>query len=200
MRLKEEYLKSILQVISEGIGSAEQIAASTGLKRSLVNVYMDFLAEENYIKGAKSFPSDGVGELEYCSSALLQKGQLAIDDLSTWAFQEDASSTIYDLRGAQFGGGFAADGGFQVGGTLNQAPSERPLAANPRLTLIQTLNALPASQFDELMFALSPPSGSIPSSAAAQGTRSAALLQWVEGPTGPGLSALEVVLAQLLGV
>jgi hypothetical protein len=198
MRLKDAYLKSILQAVSEGIGSAEQIAASTTLKRSLVNVYMEFLADEGYIKGAKSFPSSGVGELEYCSAVLLQKGKLAIDDLSDWVFQEDTSSTVYDLRGAQFGGGFATGGGVQVGGTLTPISAERPVPANSRLVLIQTLNALPSSQFDALMFALAPPSGSIPSSAAAQGSRSAALLQWAEGPTGPGLPMLESVLTQLM--
>ncbi|WP_204137300.1 ribosomal protein L7/L12 [Halomicronema sp. CCY15110] len=124
MKLKEEYLKSILQVIAKGIGSAEQIAVSTGLKRSLVNVYMEFLADEKYIEGQTSFPIGDVGDPEYFSSTLLQKGKLAVDDLSSWVFQENAHSTIYDLRGAQFGGGFAAGGGVQVGGILNQNLSE----------------------------------------------------------------------------
>lgn len=68
-----------------------------------------------------------------------------------------------------------------------------------RLTLIQTLNALPGPQFNELVFALNPPPGNIPSNSAPQGSRSAALLQWVESPIGPGLADLEAVLTSFVG-
>ena len=73
------------------------------------------------------------------------------------------------------------------------------LSPADRLHLIQTLNALPATQFDELIFALHPPTGNIPGSSAPQGSRSAALLQWVESPIGPGLSDLKTVLANFMG-
>lgn len=72
--------------------------------------------------------------------------------------------------------------------------ARRTLAA-ARLRLVQTLNALPPTQFEEIVFALQPPSGNVPGSAAPQGTRSTALLEWVESPIGPGLTALEAVLA-----
>ncbi|NEQ47794.1 MAG: NACHT domain-containing protein [Leptolyngbya sp. SIOISBB] len=78
------------------------------------------------------------------------------------------------------------------------AEAKRLLLAEERLHLIQTLNALPKDQFDQLVFALQPPSGNIPSNAASQGTRSTALLQWVESPIGPGLADLEAVLASLV--
>ncbi|TVQ06525.1 MAG: hypothetical protein EA368_16830 [Leptolyngbya sp. DLM2.Bin27] len=68
-----------------------------------------------------------------------------------------------------------------------------------RLTLIQTLNALPGPQFDQLVFALNPPPGNLPGNSAPQGSRSAALLQWVESPIGPGLADLEAVLSSFVG-
>ena len=68
-----------------------------------------------------------------------------------------------------------------------------------RLRLIQTLNALPQPQFDELVFALNPPPGNIPGNSAPQGSRSAYLLQWVESPIGPGLADLEAVLSSFRG-
>lgn len=60
---------------------------------------------------------------------------------------------------------------------------------------MQTLNALPEPQFNELIFALQPPNGNVPGPSAPQGTRSSALLTWVESPIGPGLPDLEKVLA-----
>jgi hypothetical protein len=73
------------------------------------------------------------------------------------------------------------------------------LSVSDRLQLIQTLNALPSTQFDELVFALNPPPGNIPNSPAPQGSRSAALLEWVESPIGPGLDDLKAVLANFMG-
>jgi hypothetical protein len=73
------------------------------------------------------------------------------------------------------------------------------LSSAERLTLIQTLNALPGPQFDELVFALNPPPGNISSNSAPQGSRSAALLQWVESPIGPGLADLKAVLTSFVG-
>jgi hypothetical protein len=67
-----------------------------------------------------------------------------------------------------------------------------------RLALIQMLNALPAAQFDELIFALHPPNGNIPGSDASQSKRSVGLLEWIESPIGPGLTALENILNQIV--
>lgn len=79
------------------------------------------------------------------------------------------------------------------------AEAKHKLSASKRLELIRLLNALPGPQFDELVFAIAPPSGIIPGNTAPQGNRSAALLQWVESPVGPGLADLEAVLASLVG-
>ncbi|PSN77286.1 tetratricopeptide repeat protein, partial [filamentous cyanobacterium CCP4] len=67
----------------------------------------------------------------------------------------------------------------------------------PRLTLFQTLSALPAPQFEQLRFTLNPPPGFLPEGVAAQGNRVAALLSWVEAATGCGLEQLYMVLEQL---
>ncbi|MEM9484858.1 MAG: toll/interleukin-1 receptor domain-containing protein [Cyanobacteria bacterium P01_F01_bin.116] len=72
------------------------------------------------------------------------------------------------------------------------------LPATDRLRLIQTLNALPSPQFDTLLFALNPPRGNIPSNSAPQASRSAALLEWIESPIGPGISELEAILVSIL--
>lgn len=64
------------------------------------------------------------------------------------------------------------------------------VSVNERLKLIQTLNGLPINQFEELAIALNPPAGILPPNITAQGNRAPVLLQWVEGPTGPGLTVL----------
>lgn len=76
---------------------------------------------------------------------------------------------------------------------------EKPkLSARDRLCLIQTINALPPTQFDELVFALNPPKGVVASNSAPQGTRSKDLLDWMEGSSGPGLAAADEVLQVLI--
>lgn len=63
-----------------------------------------------------------------------------------------------------------------------------------RLNLIRTLNRLPDSQFEELIFSLQPPAGIVPPATAALGNRTYSLLQWAESPGGPGLSTVQEVL------
>ncbi|MEO0373078.1 MAG: hypothetical protein AAF329_00345 [Cyanobacteria bacterium P01_A01_bin.17] len=75
---------------------------------------------------------------------------------------------------------------------------ERTLSVADRLRLIQTLNVLPGPQFDELLFALNPPSANIPSHAAPQASRSKALFEWIESPIGPGLSELKAILESFI--
>lgn len=83
-----------------------------------------------------------------------------------------------------------------VGSDKSYETMPKPRAGNlsvsvhERLKLIQTLNGLPVTQFEELAIALNPPPGILPPNIAAQGNRAPALLQWVEGPTGPGLTGL----------
>lgn len=76
---------------------------------------------------------------------------------------------------------------------------ERPrLSVKERLCLIQTINALPPTQFDELVFALAPPKGVVAPDHAPQGRRSKDLLSWLEGSSGPGLTAADEVLQVLI--
>ena len=82
--------------------------------------------------------------------------------------------------------------------TTSVREEERELSARDRLCLIQTINALPPTQFDELVFALDPPKGVVASNIAAQGQRSKDLLDWLEGSTGPGLAAADEVLQVLI--
>jgi TIR domain/CHAT domain len=76
-------------------------------------------------------------------------------------------------------------------------PSQQTLAVD-RLQLIRTLNALPAPQFEELLFVLNPPSGNVPGSSASQGSRSADLVRWVESQIGPGLAEMEAILSRIM--
>lgn len=68
-----------------------------------------------------------------------------------------------------------------------------------RLALSQRLSALPGPQLDQVIFALDPPKGNIPSSAAAPGDRVMALLIWAESEIGCGLEALEELLDSFFG-
>lgn len=78
-------------------------------------------------------------------------------------------------------------------------PETNPkLSAAERLKLIQTLNALPLAQFEELLIALNPPKGNIPTDTAAQAIRSKALFEWIESPIGPGIPELENLLGLII--
>jgi hypothetical protein len=72
------------------------------------------------------------------------------------------------------------------------------MSGSERFQLINTLNDLPVVQFEVLVNTLKPPGGLVPPSSAAQGLRSPVLLQWIEGPTGPGLNELQAVLGQVM--
>jgi uncharacterized protein (UPF0276 family) len=72
------------------------------------------------------------------------------------------------------------------------------LSAKQRLLLIKRINSLPQVQFEEILFALKPPGGVLPSSIGAQGMRAAGFLEWVEGPTGPGLQEVLELLQEYI--
>ena len=63
-----------------------------------------------------------------------------------------------------------------------------------RLELIQLVNALPATKFEELLYALQPDSGVVPPNMSAQGNRAKVLLDWAEGPLGCGLEMFLCIL------
>jgi hypothetical protein len=91
----------------------------------------------------------------------------------------------------------------EVTDTISQRITAMPaqaitMSASERFQLINTLNALTPVEFEVLITTLNPPSGLVPPSSAAQGLRSPALLQWIEGPTGPGVNELQAVLGQVM--
>jgi len=61
-----------------------------------------------------------------------------------------------------------------------------------RLALVQNLASLPGPQFEQVLFALSPPPGNVASAQAPQGNRVKNLLDWATS-IGPGLSEVEAV-------
>ncbi len=70
-----------------------------------------------------------------------------------------------------------------------------PIDTRTRIALSKTLSALPPPQFEELLFALNPPRGTI--SQGAQKTRVSELLNWVDGTGGIGFQTLMEVLTDL---
>ena len=76
--------------------------------------------------------------------------------------------------------------------------SEGKLSYTGRLELIQTLNSLPDSLFNKLVFALDPPPGLLPADAAVLGVRVYRLLDWAD-KTGPGLETVSEILGRITG-
>jgi hypothetical protein len=66
-----------------------------------------------------------------------------------------------------------------------------------RLDLFQKLVSLPGPQFEQVLFALSPPPGIVSSAQAPQGYRVKELLEWANS-TGHGLSEVEAVYNQIV--
>ncbi|MEM1281878.1 MAG: NB-ARC domain-containing protein, partial [Cyanobacteria bacterium P01_H01_bin.152] len=71
------------------------------------------------------------------------------------------------------------------------------LTPHQRLALIDLVNNLPRPDFERLVFGLEAPQYLIPSNLAMQGDRSPALLKWVEGPTGCGLTEFIALLRKI---
>lgn len=69
---------AILQAIKEGKGSTKEIVKDTDLSVNVVQHYQDELAEENYIKCAKTYASDGNGWNYHCF--MQPKGNVALED------------------------------------------------------------------------------------------------------------------------
>ena len=85
-----------------------------------------------------------------------------------------------------------------IEGIISNDSSSQQLSGIERLRLIQTLNALPSTQFDEIVFALNPPVGNMPGNSAPQGSRSKELLAWLESPVGSGLTSLKMLVESIL--
>jgi uncharacterized protein YjbI with pentapeptide repeats len=86
-----------------------------------------------------------------------------------------------------------------MGHFSEEAPQNREtsLSFQDRQYVFSTVRALIPVQFDELVFSLNAPKGSIPPTAS-QGEKSRALLEWVESPTGPGLEVVDEYLQSII--
>ncbi|MEO1520448.1 MAG: GUN4 domain-containing protein, partial [Cyanobacteria bacterium J06633_2] len=83
----------------------------------------------------------------------------------------------------------------------NSFHSKNPrLSSKQRLKVVQFLNELPSLEFEQLVFALNPPSGMISGQTSAQGHRVSELLEWVQGSTGPGLTELHDILEEIADI
>ena len=71
------------------------------------------------------------------------------------------------------------------------------MAGLNRLQLVNALNRLAAPDFEKLLFAIKPPAGLVPGPSAPQASRVMALLEWVESPTGPGITSIPPLLDDL---
>jgi hypothetical protein len=85
-----------------------------------------------------------------------------------------------------------------------QTPQNPPKASSSstitqRLALIQKLTGLPSPQFEQILFALDPPAGNVPSAQAPQADRVKALLDWATS-IGPGLEVVEAVYSQVVSL
>jgi energy-coupling factor transporter ATP-binding protein EcfA2 len=73
-----------------------------------------------------------------------------------------------------------------------------PLSQDQRLQLVQWITALPPTEFEQLLYALKPPAGTISSAPAPQGTRVSEWLNWAEGPLGPGVPEVLALLRRFI--
>lgn len=71
------------------------------------------------------------------------------------------------------------------------------LSSRKRLELGRLISGLLEAEFEQLRFALNLPAGILSSRLDAQGSRGIALLEWAEGPTGPGINDVLEILNEI---
>ncbi|MEM6521939.1 MAG: hypothetical protein AAF722_21715, partial [Cyanobacteria bacterium P01_C01_bin.70] len=69
-----------------------------------------------------------------------------------------------------------------------------------RSRLFRKIAGLPPAQFEELLFAISPPAGNVSSASAPQSSRVGELLNWAESPIGCGLADLASCTKDIFGL
>ena len=85
-----------------------------------------------------------------------------------------------------------------VGNASQSGPTSK-LSPFERLEFLRRLNAMLPQQFGMLLVALNPEPGLVPPMPAPQADRSTALVAWVEGPSGCGLSVTRQVYEAIVG-
>jgi internalin A len=73
-----------------------------------------------------------------------------------------------------------------------------PLSPLSRLKLYRKLSSLSYPEFEQLIYALKPPSGIIPAGSAPHGERASALLAWAESSGGSGLDVVQDILSEII--
>ncbi len=82
-----------------------------------------------------------------------------------------------------------------LGQKLPKDPNSQTKVAEKRLSLFQLLSSLPEPQFEQVVFALKPPSGNVPPASALRGQRVQSLLEWAESPIGCSLGKVSEIVA-----
>ncbi len=111
--------RKILQALGQGLQTTDAIAEKTGLKKHLINHYLEEFEKDGYFIAARESYS---GEDNFDNLILTNKGKVAIenpDDLL-----EPTSTSKYDLRGAQIGGFAETVNGNQINTQHNYALEE----------------------------------------------------------------------------
>ncbi|MEM9218584.1 MAG: COR domain-containing protein [Cyanobacteria bacterium P01_F01_bin.150] len=116
-----------------------------------------------------------------------------------------SSESLSELFSQDVSPGFPVQ---DVSSIRNQAQKQYPpntappmkLSTDDRLKLIQSINAMPQGQFEEMVDALNPPKGILPSIMSSQGSRASGLLNWAEGSTGRGLGEVLQVLSNYIAL
>ncbi len=130
-----------------------------------------------------------------------------VDELVARACEENPGNPQLSEVAAELGQGASGPeptGPAGSSGNRMAATASAPRAAEPilslqdRLGLFRTLGALPVAQLEALLFAVKPPPGVVLPSSAPGTQRIASLLEWVEGPGGPGLVQLQQLMEAVL--
>ena len=79
-----------------------------------------------------------------------------------------------------------------------ESDTRKSLETHERLLLAKTLNTLPQSFFNELLFALNFQKKDLEDESTSRSDQTVALLNWVEGPEGPGLNVLSMITEEII--
>ena len=128
MSLTEEQIQ-ILSAIDRGIRSDEDLASELSLDIDQVTYYVEEMQRAGYLSEINK-STIWSGDMRYTNAVLTAKGKTAVKtpDKILRPSTGDSQGVKYDLRGSKFGGGFAAEGGMQIGGTFNDLSQTQDLA------------------------------------------------------------------------
>ena len=111
----------ILQSIANDVSDEREISKNLQIKRPLVRYYLQYFEDNGFINAyGKGYRDLDDPILEYIDCQLTDKGKVAADNPNNLIKESTMSREVnYNLQNSKFGGGFAAEGGTQLGGTFN---------------------------------------------------------------------------------